>query len=73
MLSVLHMSVEEVMEEFAIICEQVYAPAALEPAQRSEILRACLESMLLRKNFQLDMKMAQSQGNHRSKGCVYSL
>ncbi|PVG01551.1 TPR-like protein [Serendipita vermifera] len=68
MLSVLHMSVEETMEDFAAICERVYAPTGLEPAQRTTLLRNCLESIFIKKKLDLGMRMAQSQGSHRSKG-----
>jgi hypothetical protein len=62
----LRMSVEEVMEEFAIIVGEVYKDN-FTPAQRTSKLRECMQSLLNKKKFPLDLKL-EKQGT--SGSCV---
>ncbi|PVG01503.1 FabD/lysophospholipase-like protein [Serendipita vermifera] len=64
----LHMSVDEVMEEFARLCEQVYNGKSLGTTARSNNLRSYLTDMMERREFAVDLKLAQSQRDRRSKG-----
>jgi hypothetical protein len=64
----LHMSVEEAMEGFAIICEQVYGALPLSSEQRSTRLRTCIEKMMEKKGVSLDKMLIHSQGSHQCKG-----
>jgi hypothetical protein len=66
------MSVEEAMQEFAIICEQVYGPLPLGSEQSSIRLRACIGKMMEKKGIPLNKMLIGSQGNHPCKGYASS-
>jgi hypothetical protein len=72
MFTSLHMSVEEAMREFAIICEQVYGTLPLDSERSSTKLRACIEEMMERKGTPLDKMLIGSQENHPCKGYASS-
>ncbi|KIM32458.1 hypothetical protein M408DRAFT_62927, partial [Serendipita vermifera MAFF 305830] len=68
MLSRLRMPVEEALDEFALICEKVYQVQDLEPAERTQRLRDCMEDMLKRNGLPLDLKLVEKSGEGR---CVW--
>ncbi|KIM20493.1 hypothetical protein M408DRAFT_135363 [Serendipita vermifera MAFF 305830] len=53
----LHMSVEEVLDEFDIIVEQVYNQEDISPSERTARLRSCMEDLMKRRNHPLDAKL----------------
>jgi hypothetical protein len=57
MLAKLGMSVDEASEEFFTIVQEVYAPKNLEPAERTQKLRECMEGLLTKKGLPIDLKL----------------
>jgi len=57
MLAKLGMSVDEASEEFFTIVQEVYTPKNLEPAERTQKLRGCLEDLLKKKGLPVDLKL----------------
>ncbi|KIM29933.1 hypothetical protein M408DRAFT_328392 [Serendipita vermifera MAFF 305830] len=57
LLGKLRMTVDKVSDEFCTIIEKVYAQNDLEPAERSDLLRRCMEDILERNEFPPDMKL----------------
>jgi hypothetical protein len=57
MLAKLGMSVDEASEEFFTIVQEVYTPKNLEPAERTQKLRVCLEGLLKRKGLPVELKL----------------
>jgi hypothetical protein len=55
----LRMSVEEASEEFCTIIEQVYNPDGLAPSERTSRLRKCMEDIMKKKGFPLNLPLAQ--------------
>ncbi|PVG01168.1 hypothetical protein CPB86DRAFT_795172 [Serendipita vermifera] len=68
MFTALHMTVEEVMEEFKSISQHVFRSTQESSAQRSLRLKRLLEGMMQRRKVPLDMKIKDSQGSHQCKG-----
>ncbi|KIM28745.1 hypothetical protein M408DRAFT_329205 [Serendipita vermifera MAFF 305830] len=64
----LKMSVDEAMDEFAVIVNEVYKRQFPEPSKRSMALRACLERMLKSRGLYLDSKLEDSQQGDRCVG-----
>jgi hypothetical protein len=64
----LRMSVDEAMEEYAELCEQVYDGTTLSTTTRSDRLRKYLQNMMKRKELSVDLKLGQSQLGCRCKG-----
>jgi hypothetical protein len=58
----LRMSVEEISDEFFTILEEVYTPPDLSPSERTQKLRECMEDVMTRKEFPIDLKLAE-KGN----------
>jgi hypothetical protein len=59
MFAKLRMSVEEASAEFYTIVEQVYNPHGLSPSERTGALRKCMEDMMKRKEFPLDLRLTE--------------
>jgi hypothetical protein len=57
MLTKLAMSVDEASEEFFALVQEVYAPKNLAPTKRTEKLRGCMEELLKKKGFPVDLKL----------------
>jgi hypothetical protein len=57
MFTKLYMSVDEAIDAFLQICEQVYSDDRVTAAQRSARLRECIEDMLAKKELPIDLKM----------------
>ena len=55
----LMMSVEEASDEFSTIVEEVYQPEDLSPSERIQILRECMEDIMERKGFPINMKFTE--------------
>jgi len=66
----LRMSIDEVMDEFAIIMEQVYTPQS---ADRRPQLKACLEKMFTRKRLKRDIKLGAGWHQDGCAGCAIIL
>ncbi|KIM29254.1 hypothetical protein M408DRAFT_328927, partial [Serendipita vermifera MAFF 305830] len=65
LLTRLRMSIEDAFDEFCMVFEQVYEPDDLTPSERTNRLRSCMEYVLMRRGFPIDMKLldeTQSQG-----------
>ena len=58
MLSKLRMSVEETIEEFHRICNEVYVDG-LSAAERTGRLRKAIEDLLKRREFPVDLKLGR--------------
>lgn len=63
------MSVEDTMNEFYKICEEVYANG-LSPEERSSRLRNCIEDLLKRKGFPVDLNMGKDD-RLAKQGCPW--
>jgi hypothetical protein len=57
MLAKLGMSVDEASEEFFTIVQEVYTPKNLEPAERTQKLRGCMEGLLKKKGLPVELKL----------------
>jgi hypothetical protein len=57
MLTKLGMSVDEASEEFFTIVQEVYTPKNLAPAERTQMLRGCMEGLLKKKALPIDLKL----------------
>jgi hypothetical protein len=55
----LRMSVQEVSDEFFTVVKEVYQPQHLSPSERTQKLRECMEHVMERKGFPIDMKFAE--------------
>jgi hypothetical protein len=55
------MSVEEASDEFFTIVEQVYKSDHLTPSERTQKLRECMEDVMARKEFPVDLKLMEGQ------------
>ncbi|KIM21165.1 hypothetical protein M408DRAFT_333630 [Serendipita vermifera MAFF 305830] len=64
------MSADEAMEEFAKIVEEVYEPEDLEPLERSNCLRQCIEDIMKRRGHPLDMKLCEETQSQQCAGFV---
>ncbi|KIM32684.1 hypothetical protein M408DRAFT_326443 [Serendipita vermifera MAFF 305830] len=53
----LRMSVEEVLDEFDTVVEQVYSQVDMSPSERTARLRSCMEDLMKRRNYPLDAKL----------------
>lgn len=62
MLARLRMSVDDALNEFFIIVEQVYNQESISPSERTARLKTCLEDMMNRGNHPLDMKLTEETG-----------
>ena len=69
MLAKLRMTVDEVLEEFVKIAE-VYSQIDITPNDRTQRLKACLESMMERKQLPIDMKLLDGA---QAGGCAWSV
>lgn len=67
MLVKLRMSVEEATDEFATIVEAVYANK-LSPAEKTEKLRKCVETLLNKKGLPADLKLEDEKQDGRCVG-----
>lgn len=65
------MSVDEVMQEFSKIVGQVYAKG-LEPTERTQRMRTCIESLLIQKGFPVDLRLEEQTQARRCAGYVVS-
>ncbi|KIM21062.1 hypothetical protein M408DRAFT_112239 [Serendipita vermifera MAFF 305830] len=63
----LRMSVEEALDEFSVISEQVYEPHSLTPSERTDRLRRCMEDVLTRREFPVHLKLS---GEAQGEGCA---
>jgi hypothetical protein len=57
MLAKLGMSVDEASEGFFTIIQEVYTPKNLEPAERTQKLRECMEGLLKKKGHPVGLKL----------------
>jgi hypothetical protein len=57
MLTKLGMSVDEASEEFFTVIQEVYTPTNLAPTERTQKLRECMEGLLKKKGFPVDLKL----------------
>ena len=57
MLSKLRMSTEEASTEFLTIIKKVYEPDYLSPADRTQSLRECMEKILKKRGFPVDLEL----------------
>jgi hypothetical protein len=55
----LRMSVDEVLEEFCTIMEQVYNPRGLSPSEKTGRLLKCMEDIMDRKELPIDLPLAE--------------
>lgn len=70
MFAKLRMSVEEASEEFATIFEAVYKSVDILPLERSKILRKCVEDILKRKGYPMDLPLVDDT---QKGGCARSV
>lgn len=70
MLVKLRMSVEEASEEFATIVDAVYANK-LNPAEKTEKLRKCMEALLTKKDLPANLKLEDEKQDGRCVGYDY--
>ena len=61
------MSVEEAFQEFETIMEEVYKRNEINPLERTNALRRCLEDLMKRKGLPLSMKLVDDT---RAQGCA---
>ncbi|KIM26161.1 hypothetical protein M408DRAFT_197059 [Serendipita vermifera MAFF 305830] len=62
----LEMSVDEASEHFCDIVENVFQPKNISASQRTEALRRCMESILLKKGLPIDLPLAAK----KPEGCA---
>jgi hypothetical protein len=67
MFAKLRMSVEEASAEFLRIVKEVYAPAHCLPADRTQKLRGCMENLMKKKGFPIDLEL---QGKGPAGDCA---
>jgi hypothetical protein len=67
MLVKLRMSVEEATDEFGAIVEAVYANR-LNPAEKTEKLRKCVEALLTKRKLPVDLKLEDEKQDGRCVG-----
>lgn len=73
MLVKLRMSVEETIEEFDKICEEVHMKTDYTPAERTSRLRKCIEDLLSRKKVPIDTKMYDESDENSCQRCDWCL
>lgn len=71
MFAKLRMSVEDAIQEFGTIIDDVYAKG-LEPAERTRKMRICIETLLKKRGFPVDLRLEEQRQGRRCLGYVYS-
>jgi hypothetical protein len=68
MLSKLRMSAEEASTEFLTIVKKVYEPDYPSPADRTQRLRECMENLMKKKGFPVDLELYEKTQVGRCAG-----